>query len=260
MRTFFFALVAPARCLMTLVRRKALWPLAAGPLLASATVLLLVGAAVYLGAGTVTGWVWPTPSSSWLYPIWWLFEFIIAGMMMAVGVVTAILVGTTMASPIFSGLSRSVEADWLGELKTTRFTFASLVPQLPSLLGIALKRTSRYLFFQLPLMGLALIPVAGEVLSVGGEFFLTGTFLAVSFLDAPLSRRNYSHTDRVRFLMCNLPGIAGLGIGLEILILILIPGVDLLILPVGTLAGTLVFLSLEQMGRVPKRAPELVRT
>ena len=177
--------------------------------------------------------------------------------MLLIGVLVAILLGGAMAAPIFSGLSRTVEADWLGALESQPSTWASLVPELPSLFGAGLKRVCRYLFLQLPLAGLALIPVAGEVMIVGGEFLLTGMFLAATFLEAPFSRRDYTHKEKALCIRDNLPVVAGLGLGLEVMLLI--PGMNLLILPVGVLAGTLVFVCLESLARVPRSGAEFTR-
>ena len=58
------------------------------------------------------------------------------------------------------------------------------------------------------------------------------------------------------FIKSALPALIGLGLALGLMLVI--PVLDLLVVPVGIQAGTLVFMSLEAAGKVPKLAPELL--
>src|SRR5262249_22866837 len=92
----------------------------------------------------------------------------------------------------------------------------------------------------LPILGvLALItflaPPAG-VVTVPLKFIVTGLLAAYDFLDYPFSVRGGGVRERVTFMKDEI--WAGLGFGLSIAGILLIPGVGLFLLPLGVAGAT----------------------
>jgi CysZ protein len=115
-------------------------------------------------------------------------------------------------------------------------------PDQPFLKGVgrSLRVSLTALAIGLPILGiLALItfffPPAG-VVTVPLKFIVTGLLAAYDFLDYPLSVRGMDVRDRLAFMKEEIWAV--LGFGLSIAAILLIPGVGLLLLPIGVAGAT----------------------
>jgi len=251
---FFNAFLAPLRVVFTLLRRPALWSGSLKAISVNFFILLVMVLLAFFFADNVAGWIWERPGSGGLRWLWHLFELVIGLLLLMFGFLVALLLMAPVASPFLQEISRHVEEDWLGELATPAMKWTTLIPKLPSLVGIALKRLAKLVFISLPVMAVALIPLVGPLLAVVLEFTVTGIFLAVNFMDFPLERRGYSRRDTAVLIKRAFP--AFLGLGLALALMLLIPFAQFLVVPIGIQAGTLVYMCLEVAGCTPKGAPE----
>jgi len=254
-RLFFQGLLAPPRVLLMMFRRPSIWGQAGMAIMANVFLFLVIASLSFAFTDDLVNWLWTQPEAGFLLWLWWFFAVLSGVVLLAMCLVTSIIMIGPVASPFLQGLSRLVEKDWLGELSTPPFEWSQLLPQLPSLVGKVIKKLTKYMCISLPIMGLVLIPVVGPPLAIALEFIVTGMFLAVDFMGFPLDRRGYGRKDRFRFVTGALPALLGLGLALAAMLLI--PFAGLLVIPIGIQAGTLVFLGLEDQGRVPINAPEL---
>ncbi len=252
---FYNGFLAPLRVLIMMFRRPSLWGKAVLPVLINIAFFLLIANLAIIFADDVAGWLWTRPESGFMLWLWRLLALVSGIVLLVVGFLICLIMIGPLASPFLEKLSRVVESDWLGKLATPGFRWSSFLPGLPSLLGIALTRLVKYLFLTLPVLALALVPMVGPPLAVALEFVITGIFLAVQFMDFPLGRRDYSRKEKAGFIKSSIPALVGLGLALGFMLLI--PFASLVVIPIGIQAGTLVFLGLEDVGRVPKLAPEL---
>ena len=117
-----------------------------------------------------------------------------------------------------------------------------------SILGL-----TAYILLAAPLLLVNVVPVVGSVLYAVCGFSLTSLFLARDLLDVPLSRRRMSFLHKVDYLRDHLWLCLGLGLGTTMLLLV--PLLDLLVLPCSVLGGTLLFLAIElEEGRLTERS------
>lgn len=117
------------------------------------------------------------------------------------------------------------ETTWRG----LRVTLTALAVALPIILVLSV-------------VGLV-VPFA-FVVTVPLKFVVTGLLVAWDFLDYPLGLRGMAVRTRFAFVRVNLRGVLAFGLGMAGLLLI--PGVGLLMLPIGVVAGTQLVVAAER--------------
>ena len=163
-----------------------------------------------------------------------------------VGLVVAFFVAMSLAQPIsgfaLDALARKQEIALGGRTWPDQAFFAGMVRSLRVALGA--------LAIGLPVLGLLalvtfLFPPAG-VVTIPLKFVVTGILAAYDLLDYPLSQRGQGVRARVRFMRDNFAAV--LGFGVSVAALLLVPGMALLLLPVGVAGATRLVVRAEEAG------------
>ena len=253
--TFFFGFAAPFRALALMIRRPVLLRMSVKPLVLNLILFILAFLLGFHFVDDLAALFWERPESGFWLAFWWVFLALFAVAFFVFVFVAMLLLAGVVAAPFIEALSREVERDWLGPLKNAPLTWRQFLPQLPSLVGMALSRLIKLVFLTLPLLLLGMVPLIGPILMIVGEFTITGIFLAFNFMAIPMERRDFKRKHKAKFLKAAFPAFLGLGIVLSLMMMV--PLIGLLMIPVATLGGTLVFMAMEASDRVPLRAPEL---
>ena len=150
-----------------------------------------------------------------------------------------------LGAPFYDRLARAVEIeeggtsveDWRSEL---RYVWRSI--------GHSLLAGFLWIAAMVALAGLNLIPVLGTVLELVGSVVVTSFFLAREMTDGAMSRREYDFAHKLRIIAAERWTM--LGFGMATGALLLVPFLNLLLIPVSVVGGTLLFLDLERTDRV----------
>ncbi len=177
---------------------------------------------------------------SYLYAamLWVLWVFVCLVVIVLTGVLV-VFVGQTIASPLLDMLSEKAESialDIEPEAFSLRRAWASFRIALADLL---------WAIVLLVVVNLALL-ITGPAAPVLGTGF-NALLLAHEFTGLPMTRRLVPYWGRWRIV--NRNASACLGLGLATLLMMLIPGLNLILLPVATVAGTLLYADLHAAGR-----------
>lgn len=213
--------------------------------------VLLFSAVVYVGGSsipTLVNWITshkPTDNTAvvWLFKLLiWLAWIVAIFGIVVLAMVIVLLLGKAIASPLLDYLSERVEsivlqtpaAPWslTNLFKSLRISFADLCA------GIALVVVLQFVFW----LSTILIPVLGSVVSSVGAFVATALLLAHEFVGWPLTRRFASYTQRWRFIWNQIP--SNLGFGMAAGLVVIVPGLNLMMLPFLSVGGTLLFCDL----------------
>jgi uncharacterized protein involved in cysteine biosynthesis len=231
--------VLPLRALAWLGARPALWPLAILPA-ALTLVGLVLGAlaAVPLSAKLLAA-LWAEPSG-WLVAAWWLAR---AAVFAALVYVAAVALPIVVAAPAMDRLSVRVEELELGAapggggLRRAAAEAAAGTRNTLARLGL-------FLLGHAVLLPALLVPFAWPVLA----FAWTAWWTSVEWLDLAMAR----HLHRFAEVRAALTAVRplGLGMGCTLAAGFLLPFANLLVVPVGAVAGTLLYCELVRAGVV----------
>jgi len=207
--------------------RPRLWPLAVAP----AVVTLLLFAGVIAGATIWINHAIGGDSAAFLY----LTGVLVTLVVLAIAFFTFTVVGTAVASPFLDLLGARVESAHLpsgpgAQSSFVRDTFRSI--------GDTMRLLVLQIVVLLVSLPLNLVPVVGTLAWLG-----IGAWLAAfDYLDFPLARHHYHWKERWAFLRRHAWPALGFGIG--VFGLLLIPFLNVFILPIAAVAGTLLYLDL----------------
>lgn len=232
----------PIRALQYLAARPELHRYAVLPLV----IAVLAFAVALIAGGAVSGWLlqllWSRPEN-WLSALWVIAR---VGLWAALTVSVGLAVAFTASAPFTDRLSARVEALELGEpeagglgravAETFRGVTNSLVRSAWLVLGLVV------------LFPLVLVPVVHPVLS----FLWVARWTAVEWLDLPMARNLRPLRDVRAALRAVRP--MGFGFGSALTIALGVPFANFLVVPVGAVAGTLLYCDLVRAGVVPRAA------
>lgn len=230
----------PFQSFRFLLRHRTLWPYALLPLIIN--IVLITGIVVAL-----IFWAFPYLNPAEMVPAW-MGETIHAGveymayffgilLSLLIGYVSFSTIGLIVASPFNDMLSEKTEILLIGQgdpnmpwktwMAETMRTLAGSIGLLCLQWGITLC-----------LLPFLLIPVLGAGLLFGVNGYFTGR----EFLDIPMARHYFRKAHR-RAGLCGVRWrVTGFGVGM--LLLMLIPGCVLIMLPVGVVGGTLLYVEI----------------
>ncbi len=154
-----------------------------------------------------------------------------------------ILFGQMFCAPWLDLLAERVECQQLGEARTA-FSFRRLVDALFLSMGDAVWGLFYLVLVYIPVLLFALLPGVGAVVSVA----CGALFLAQQFLGHTLSRASLSYRGRWQAVLANKWFC--LGFGTVALVMVSLPGLNLALLPVATVGGTLLCCDLIRDGRI----------
>jgi uncharacterized protein involved in cysteine biosynthesis len=193
-------------------------------------------------SGWLLGQVWARPEG-WLAGAWWLTRFAVGG---ALVVTAALALPVVVSSPFADRLSARVEALELGAPGGGGLSQA--LAETWRGLANSLARAAGLLLWLALLLPTALVPGLYPVLA----FLVTARWTAVEWLDLPMAR-NLHHVREVKAALGAVRPL-GFGLGGVLTLALAVPLASFLVVPVGAVAGTLLYCDLVRAGVVP-RAP-----
>lgn len=228
---------------LAFLRRHNIWRLALAPI---AVNLFLLGAVVYGGIELVWPWMHQLGARLQSYAadadvvrmavtllIWCLWILLVP--LIVIGSCTVVLLlGQMVAGPFLEILSERVECLALGRVETP-FGLKRFIESVFLGLGDAMWSLVYLVAIYLPLPLLGLIPVVGAAASL----YFGALLLTQEFLGPPLARHMVSYRARWSLLMRHKSLAFGFGCGT--MLLVAIPGINLLMLPVACVGGTLLY-------------------
>ncbi len=235
----FRGFVYPFSTIGYMLRRPVLWGYAVLPVIITASILVLVLAALFAWGGHLTEWVWSRPEQWYWQLLWYPFHVLLLALLFAIGAVT---LPSLVSSPFNKVLSRRTERIETGRepIRDLR----SLVSGLPSTLLEELKKVFFLLAVHASLLVLVLIPVVGQVLYPLLAWLWTVLWLTGQNLDFSLSRHQHAFMDTPRTIRRNLA--VCVGFGLAVFVALFIPFFNFLFVPVAVVAATRLFLDLKK--------------
>ena len=234
-------------------RERSLWPLAAVPFLlsllaASAAVGFVIGWAPELFAWA-TAWMPELPVERWYQ---WLWLGPARALLMAIGsllflalagacLVAAYLTASLLASPFHDALAARVERLSTGALvDATHAGAIGLWKEGVRAFSGEARRLAAFLGVVVPLAALGWLVPGGQLLTGPAIVAVTIGFLPLDYASYTLDRRHVVFAERRRWLWRRRG--ATLGFGSAAFLTCLVPGLNLLAMPVLVVAGTLLVL------------------
>lgn len=230
----------PFRAARVLFDRRELWLLALAPAL-----LTLVGLVGGLAAsGPLSGWLlrlaWAEPAG-WLVALWWLTRVAI---FIVLVYAFAIAIPVALSAPFADQLSARVERLELGA--AGEGGLGRMAKEATVGVWHAVARVTLLLVGYVILAPSLIVPGAWPVLA----FLWTATWASFEWLDLPMARHLHGFSEVRAALRAIRP--MGLGFGAVLGALFLVPLANLIVIPLGAVAGTLLYVDLVRDGHVAR--------
>lgn len=183
------------------------------------------------------------PVSWWLGTLQWLLGWLLVAAAIGLGGVFVLAVSGVLAAPFNDALSAAVERIRGGNLPPEPSPAAFVAGAARSVATETIK-VFAYALVLGPLWIVALVaPVVGGPVLAAIGFTLTVAYLAIDYTDWPASRRDTPLRERAQWLRDHAAPLAGFGVAAWFLLLV--PGVNLVLMPAAVAGGTLLYLDLE---------------
>ncbi|MDP3970255.1 MAG: EI24 domain-containing protein [bacterium] len=211
------------------------------PMLIGLVINVLMFIAVNLWALNMIG-DWFSFSGAWyviLFKI--IVQIIVAGIFLIVMALTYSTVTNIVAGPFHELLSQYVERVVHGDVSDDKVSFAKFVRDG---LGAIKEEIIKLLFFlvvQVVLFLLNFVPIAGPAIYLVLNTIVAGYLLSYEYLDLPMSRDDKGFGKKIKYLL-NKP-VLYTSFGWVCAVLLMIPLVNIVIIPVCVIAGTLLYYS-----------------
>lgn len=242
--------LAPLRGARWLIAHPALWQWVALPIALTIGSILTAFGLTWRYADDILSWWWPQPVGG-LAVVWAVIYGVFVVSLFVASAVGLWILGHIVAGPFYDRLAADVEASVV-QTPDDPFDWSVAIGDAAQSFGHSILGLTTYLLLAAPLLLLNLVPVIGSLLYTVCGVALTSLFLARDLLDVPLSRRRFAFLTKVAYLREHLWLVLGLGLGTTGLLLV--PLLDLLVLPCSVLGGTLLFLAIElKEGRLTPR-------
>lgn len=231
-------LAAPFKALGFLASHPRLWWPAITPFFINLGLFIIF---FWLTYTRFEGWVralLPVGEGWWWQALFYLLLVVAVLLLLIVEVYLFAVVGRIVAAPFLEILTRRVES--LAKPQAPQPPEMGIWQSMKRALAQESKRVLLYLAIMLPLLLLNLIPGLGSLLYGGLAWLITSFFLAGEFLDFPLERRGYSLGAKMRYTF--RLGATSLFFGAAVFFLGLVPVLNLALLPLAAVGGTLLFL------------------
>lgn len=250
----FGGLSLPRAALSFLWRHKRLWPLALAPFLIN---LALFAAFFWLAYDRFQQWVLslvPVGEGWWWAALYYLLIVLAVLVLLVVMVYLFAVVGNLLACPFLELLTRRVEMAAAGRLpegpgQGMRAFFGEVL----RVGGQQIKKVLLYVLVMGLLLLLNLAPGIGTAVYGVLAWLATCYFLVLEFVDYPLDRRGLSLGRKLAYVW--RLRLAGLGFGAALFIQSIIPVLNLLLLPLGAVGATLLYLDKPLEPAVPPMPP-----
>jgi CysZ protein len=243
----------PLEAWRLLRRERSLWRLAAAP-------LALTGASVVAALGAIVAWApelhelasgWlPIPEAATWYAWLWVgpLRVLLAllGLLLFAGLAGALLVAAfalanLLASPFLDALSRRVERLVAGEVPEAGGAgLRALVREGGRAVAEEARRTAFFVGVELALLAAGLLLPGGQLVAAPAMTLFAIGFLPLEYASYCLDRRRVPFREKRRWVLARAPLM--LGYGSAAFLTCLVPGLNLLALPVLVVGGTLLAL------------------
>ncbi|NJP10740.1 MAG: hypothetical protein HC866_15730 [Leptolyngbyaceae cyanobacterium RU_5_1] len=146
--------------------------------------------------------------------------------------------GAILGAPWYGSLAEQVERYRMGQLPSTgQISFNRALRDIGRAIAFQLKKLLLLVGFGLPLLLLNFFPPLGNLIASIGGITLAATLVFLDFLDPPLERRRLPFRSKLGLVWRTLP--ASVTFGLICLWLVSIPLLNLVMVPICIIAGTL---------------------
>jgi len=229
----------PLRAASWLSRRPALWRHALVPValtIAGLVVGLVAGIPL---SGTLLSLVWSEPSG-WTTVLWHAAR---VAVVLVELYTLAVVLPMVLSGPFMDALSARVEAEELGSAASAA-GLRRAVAETATGLFHSLGRVALYYLGLLLLLPALLVPVVWPPL----VFLWTARWTAVEWAGLPMARNLHGFGETRAALRAVRP--VGFGMGLTLAALFVVPLANFLVVPVGAVAGTLLYCDLVRGGVV----------
>ncbi|MBI5509143.1 MAG: EI24 domain-containing protein [Deltaproteobacteria bacterium] len=257
---------------LAFVRRHRLWGLTAVPTVVNVVLFLILltvslyvavpwlqGAAAALTPAVGDG-VWHAIVSGLAKAAVWALYLVVPVLIVVVNAVVLVFLGQAVASPFLDLLSERVECLVLG-IEPAPTSAARIVRSVTVAVADVIWSLLFWLAVNVPLALLNLVPLAGSAVAAVLGFCFAALLLTVEFAGLPLTRYFISVPGRWQAVWKNR--WLGLGFGTATMALLFVPGLNLMLLPIASVAGTLMYCDLRRSGRLgvslaalPVRSPQ----
>lgn len=231
---FLDGAAAPWRGLVHLASRPRLWAWIAAPIVVFLLLVIPTGIWTWRGFPTWIAAIAPPPPVDTLASLWalavrllWLVVF--------VGVAAVEwVVASAITRPAYALVTELVEAEFGADEDFDLRTLLGDAGWSVVHSGLAL---ALYVGIAGVLAGIALVPVIGEIVAPVAGAVTSILWLARELVDGPLSHRRVGFVGKVAFLVRYWPEM--LGLGAATWVGLLVPGLDLVVLPAAFVGATL---------------------
>jgi CysZ protein len=244
-RDFFDGLFLPFRALRVIARSPRL--LALSFLASVVTLASLIGLVFGLWhwTGDLVNLLVTQPAQWWGRALWYLLLAFTFAVLLVAGANTVPLL---LLTPLQEPLSEATEVV-CGEFRPRPFSLSGSARAAGVALGHTLARVSLLLAGHALLLLLNLIPGAGHPLWVASSMLWTMWWLAVEYLDSPMTRHRYGFADVRRVVLKRFA--LSLGFGAALYVLLWIPVLNFFLIPLAIVSGTLLYRGLDAAGALP---------
>lgn len=244
----------PLKALRYISRHK-LWPITLVAVLINVVLLgALLGLTLWLAVPLLHDldtWLLSLTDAPWLeallVAVSWIVWVLAVALIVAGNAIVLVMVGQAVAGPFLEMLSERIEAIELGtepDAFTVGRTLRSIVFGLTDLVWALLFLAA----INIPIFLIGLVTAVGTPVATVLSFAFTALLLAQEFMTMPLMRRMVSYRDRWRVVWSNK--WLAFGFGITTMGIMLVPGLNLVLLPLAAAGGTLAYCDLEVSGRV----------
>jgi CysZ protein len=239
-------MLLPLRSARLLAGAPTLWPFALAPALINVIVFLCVAAVMAWYTPTIVDWIWPRLDawSAWYWEVlWYAVAAIVVALVFIFSYLTALLIGSIVASPFNDVLSERSETILMARDQVPERE-ESLVRGAIRAIVSTLVVMGSYLAVMAPIVLLNLIPGVGSVLATVLGTGVSALFLTLEYADAPLDRRG--HDLREKFELLDRHRALSFGFGLGASLLFWIPLLNFVTIPVAVVGGTALAIALSE--------------
>ncbi len=180
----------------------------------------------------------------------WLIWIAAILLLLTLNSIVLLMLGQAVASPFLDLLSEKVEAIVLAK-PAPSFSMGRALRAVLVAVADLIWALVFWALVNLGLLLLNLLPAVGSTVAAALSFCFTALLLAQEFVGLALTRQFVSYPGRFGVVWRN-KGL-GLGFGASTMLLLLVPVLNLLLLPLAAVGGTLLYCDLKTAGRAETR-------
>ncbi|RVU48579.1 hypothetical protein EA187_03880 [Lujinxingia sediminis] len=242
-RRFIGGIKLPLKAMRFIAAHSMMWPWMIIPALINIVLFAITAVALVMNAPDLLGWLWARPEATWLQIVWYAVLGVVLLASVVLSYVAVLMVAGVVASPFNDQLSVITERELCGRVANAR-DGESMATGILRSIAISLLTLTAYLACIFPLLFLHLIPGLGSLLNTVLGTMISAVFLAFEYSDAALDREGYSLKEKITRVRAQLDLAGGFGLGSTLLMLI--PVVNLLVMPVAVVGGTMLGIELRE--------------